>query len=62
MDDRLKEIVETVINNRMQTTGKRYYGGAVARIIAQVPKGITDKDVLVDELEKAFTREESCYF
>jgi len=62
MDEHIETIVETVLLNRSNMTGRNYYGGAKQRIIAQIPKGLTTKEELIDELEKAFKREENCYF
>lgn len=47
----IEEIIDTVINN----TGYRFYGGAKARIKAQLPSIIMSKQMLIDELDKAFT-------
>jgi len=58
----LRSMIETIIRNRTSIIGKKYYGGAVERIMAQIPKGLTEKEKLIDELEMAFKREENCYF
>lgn len=55
------EIVETIISYR-ESTGHKYYGGAAARIIAQLPEHMGTKAELIDAVEVAFKREESCYF
>ena len=61
MVDAIPDVVEVVLRIRSEN-GKRYFGGAKDRIMAQISKEITDKDMLVNEVEAAFKREESCYF
>ncbi len=56
----LRTIIKTTL--RYRSAERRYHGGAVDRILAQIPKNITDKDVLINELDAAFSREENCYF
>lgn len=57
-DPLLLEIIETTIRN----CDHKFYGGAKYRILAQLPKIVMDRDMLIDELEKAFEREKNCYF
>ena len=56
----LREIVETTIRHR-SNDGKKYYGGAIDRILAQISKDVNDPETLINELEAAFQREERFY-
>jgi hypothetical protein len=59
-DTVIKEIIETTIRAR-ESFGTKYHGGAVARIMAQLPKVVLDKETFVHELEEIFKREERYY-
>lgn len=55
------QVVETCLHH-LEASGVKFAGGAKARILGQVPKGITDKKEMIKEIDAAFTRERNCYF